>query len=114
MATHDFEVDIEALFNAAKKSAEVVQLKKDKDVEDYVPREDDVANTILWDAVAEFKDRWERGTNDMTDDLEEVAGRLGKVATNYSEYSEESEKKMATVKSVMDGLSTERIIGGGE
>ncbi len=35
MPSYDFEVDLESLVNAAQKTAEVIQLKKDNDVEDY-------------------------------------------------------------------------------
>ena len=44
MPSYDFEVDLESLVNAAQKTAEVIQLKKDNDVEDYVPTLKAVSN----------------------------------------------------------------------
>ena len=39
----------------------------------------------VWDAVDEFKNRWEEGVNNLCQDVEEMAGRLGKIAMNYYE-----------------------------
>ena len=86
MPSYDFEVDLESLVKAAQGAADTIQLFKDKDVEDLVPTEDDLGSDVLWGAVEEFKDRWERGTKDMANDIEEVAGRLGKVAMTYAEF----------------------------
>ena len=86
MPAYDFEVDLESLVKAAQGAADTIQLFKDEDVEDLVPAEGDLGSDVVWDAVAEFKDRWERGTKDMADDIEEVAGRLGKVAMTYAEF----------------------------
>ena len=111
MSSHDFEVDLDSLINGAKKAAEIVQLKKDKDVEDYVPTEDALATVVVWDAVDEFQDRWERTINSMTEDIEEVAGRLGKVASNYAEYNSSAEEEMNTVKSAAESLPTSPLMG---
>ena len=37
------------------------------------------------DALDEFKNRWEEGVNNLCQDVEEMAGRLGKIAMNYFE-----------------------------
>jgi hypothetical protein len=83
MPSYDFEVDLQSLGKAAQGLAETVQLFKDKDVEDLVPSEDDLGSEIVWDAVDEFKNRWEEGVNNLCKDVEEMAGRIGKIAMNY-------------------------------
>lgn len=85
MPSYDFEVDLQSLGKAAQGLAETVQLFKDKDVEDLVPSEDDLGSEIVWDAVDEFKNRWEEGVNNLCKDVEEMAGRIGKIAMNYYE-----------------------------
>ena len=85
MPSYDFEVDLESIGKAAQGLAETVQLFKDKDVEDLVPTEDDLGSSVVWDAVDEFKNRWEEGVNNLCKDVEEMAGRLGKIAMNYYE-----------------------------
>lgn len=105
MPSYDFEVDLQALVKAAQGTAESVQLMKDKDVEDFVPTESACGSSVVWDAVAEFKDRWERGLNDMVGDVEEVSGRLGKVAMTYAEFDQGGHDALAalvpTIQSVV-------------
>jgi hypothetical protein len=85
MPSYDFEVDLQSLGKAAQGLAETVQLFKDKDVEDLVPSEEDLGSEAVWDAVDEFKSRWEEGVNNLCKDVEEMAGRIGKIAMNYYE-----------------------------
>lgn len=86
MPSYDFEVDLQSLVQAAQGLSETVQLFKDKDVEDLVPTEESLGHDAVWGAVAEFKDRWERGMNNLVEDVEEMSGRLGKVAMNYADF----------------------------
>ncbi len=85
MPSYDFEVDLQSLGKAAQGLAETVQLFKDKDVEDLVPSEEDLGSEVVWDAVDEFRNRWEEGVNNLCKDVEEMAGRIGKIAMNYYE-----------------------------
>ncbi|MFW6772948.1 hypothetical protein ACOACO_01595 [Nocardioides sp. CPCC 205120] len=85
MPSYDYEVDLPSLAEAAQGLAETVQLFKDKDVEDLVPSRDAIGHDGLWDAVDEFKGRWEEGMNNLCQDVEEMAGRLGKITMNYAE-----------------------------
>lgn len=85
MADYDFEVDLPSLGRAAQGLSETVQLFKDKDVEDLVPSRADLGSDVVWSAVDEFKNRWEEGINHLCQDVEEMAGRLGKIAMNYYE-----------------------------
>ena len=86
MPSYDFEVDLKSLVSAAKKTAEVIQLKKDKDVEDYVPTESALGHAKLQESVNDFQDRWERAINSMTKDLEEISARLSKEAYSQTAW----------------------------
>ena len=108
MPSYDFEVDLESLVAAAKGTIDTVQLFKDKDVEDLVPTEGDVANGTVWDAVDEFKDRWERGMNNLVGDIEEAGGRLGKIASNYAKFDSEGKAKLGGVAGELHGF---RLMG---
>ncbi|MDQ4114586.1 hypothetical protein [Nocardioides sp. NPDC127503] len=111
MASYDFEVDLESLAKAAQGLAETVQLFKDKDVEDLVPSEDACGSEEVWGAVEEFKDRWERGMNNLCEDVGEMSGRIGKIAMNYFELNETGKTEMDKAKSAATDLT---ITGGGK
>ena len=98
MPSYDFEVDLQALVGAAQGVAETVQLFKDKDVEDLVPSKDDVGHDAVWDAVDEFKNRWEEGVNNLCQDVEEMAGRLSKIAMNYFETDKAGYDALSALK----------------
>lgn len=85
MPSYDFEVDLQSMGKAAQGLNDTLKLFKDKDVDDLVPSEDDLGSDVVWDAVDEFKNRWEEGVNNLCQDVEEMAGRLGKIAMNYFE-----------------------------
>lgn len=97
MPSYDFEVDLQALMQAAEGTAETIQAMRENDVEDFVPTEGMVGHPAVWDAVREFKDRWERGINDMVADVEEVSGRLGKVANTYATFDAEGYQAFNTL-----------------
>ncbi|GAA1914099.1 WXG100 family type VII secretion target [Nocardioides hwasunensis] len=85
MPSYDYEVDLESMGKAAQGLNDTVKLFKDKDVEDLVPSRDDVGSDVVWDALDEFQGRWEEGMNNLCKDVEEMSGRLGKIAMNYFE-----------------------------
>ena len=105
MPSYDFEVDLESLVAAAKGAVETVELFKDKDVEDLVPTEDDLGSDVVWDAVDEFKDRWERGMNNLVEDIEEAGSRLAKIASNYAKFDQEGHAKLTGVAGDLAGFS---------
>ena len=80
MPSYDFAVDLEALGKAAQATADAVTSVKDHDISDFVPGEAALGSAVVWSAVDEFQERWERGVNDMVRDIEECSGRIGKVA----------------------------------
>lgn len=102
---HDFEVDLEAMANAAKGIADTSKLFKDKDVSDLIPGEGAVGSGVVWDALDEFQDRWERGTKNMVEDVQEAGGRLGKITMNYLEYEQSASKLLAPLEGEFGGLT---------
>lgn len=108
MPSYDFEVDLESLVAAAQGMVDTVQLFKDKDVEDLVPTEGDLGSDVVWGAVEEFKDRWERGMNNLKDDMEEAAGRLAKIASNYARFDQEGHDKLSGAAADLSGF---RLMG---
>ena len=101
MASYDFEVDLQSMGKAAQGLNDSVSLFKDKDVEDLVPSKDDVGHDAVWDAVDEFKNRWEEGVNNLRQDVEEMAGRLGKIAMNYFETDKAGQDALKTLTSTI-------------
>lgn len=97
MADYDFEVDLQSLGKAAQGLSETVQLFRDKDVEDLVPTEGDLGSDVVWSAVDEFKNRWEEGVNNLCQDVDEMAGRLGKIAMNYYDVDQSGFDGLHTV-----------------
>ena len=104
MARHDFDVDIQALANAAKGIADAAKLFKDKDVVDLLPSSSDVGDAGLSSAIDEFQDRWERGTKNMVEDAQEAGGRLGKIAMNFIAYEQEAAKPFTALQSDIASL----------
>ena len=101
MASYDFEVDLQGMGKAAQGLSETVQLFKDKDVDDLVPTEGDVGHEAVWGAVDEFQNRWEEGVNNLCHDVEEMAGRLGKIAMNYYETDKAGYDSLSALKSTI-------------
>lgn len=101
MASYDFEVDLQSMGQAAQGLNDTVKLFKDKDVEDLVPSKDDVGHDAVWDAVDEFKNRWEEGVNNLCHDVEEMAGRLGKIAMNYYETDKAGQDALKALTSTI-------------
>lgn len=98
MPSYDYEVDLESMGKAAQGLNETVQLFKDKDVEDLVPTKDDVGSDVVWGALDEFQGRWEEGVNNLCQDVEEMAGRLGKIAMNYFETDKAGYDALSALK----------------
>ena len=97
MTSYDFGVDLPRLVEAAQGIAETIQTFRDSDVEDLVPSEGDLGSGEVWSVVEEFKDRWEEGMNNLCHDVEEMAGRIGKIAMNYAELDSTGRDTMSTV-----------------
>ena len=74
------------------------------DVVDLVPTETDLGSDVVWSAVGEFKDRWERGMNNLVGDVQELSGRLGKVVMNYAELDQNGTTTFDGVAAELRGL----------
>ena len=108
MPSYDYEVDLESMGQAAQGLSESVQLFKDKDVEDLVPSEDDLGSDVVWEAVDEFQERWERGMNNLVEDIQEAGSRLAKIASNYAKFDQEGNKTLTAAAGDLSGL---RVMG---
>lgn len=109
MASYDFEVDLQSLGQAAQGLADTVELFKQKDVEDLVPTESDLGSDVVWSAVNEFKNRWEEGVNNLCQDVEEMSGRLGKIAMNYHESDTAG---LEAMRKVAGQVAEVKVMGG--
>jgi hypothetical protein len=107
--SYDFEVDLPSMVKAAQGLSETIELFKDKDVEDLVPSEGDLGSAVVWGSVEEFKDRWEEGINNLAHDVEEMSGRLGRIAMNYAELDQRGHELLM---GVAGRVSVVRMLGG--
>ena len=105
MAGQDFEVDHETLKTTAQQIAETTQPTRGTSINSCVPAGQDLANDGLARVVDEFRDRWERATTSMTEDVDEMAKRIEGIAANYATYEAVVEKKVNALKGAMDSLS---------
>lgn len=113
MPSHDFAVDLQSLIKAAQSAADAIKAKKDEDVSDWVPSESACGHDAVWNAVDSFQDRWDRGMNDMVNDVEEVAGRLGKVAMTYAEFDSKGAEALKSAAAAVTGLAAPPTLGQG-
>ena len=105
MPSYDFEVDLQSMGRAAQGLNEAVQLFKDKDVEDLLPGRGEVGHEVVWGALEEFQGRWEEGVNNLCHDVEEMAGRLGKIAMNYYETDKAGYDALAALRSTIASVT---------
>ncbi|MFC6287287.1 WXG100 family type VII secretion target [Nocardioides sp. GCM10027113] len=108
MPSYDYEVDLQSLAAAASGLNDSVQLMRDHDVEDLVPGEADLGSAVVWAAVEEFRNRWEEGLNNLVHDVEEMAGRLGRIAMNYHEADQRGYESLHAVAGRLADL---RVMG---
>jgi len=112
MAGQDFEVDHETLKTTAQQIAETTQGAKGTSMSSCVPAGQDLANDGLARAVDEFRDRWERATASMIEDVDEMAKRVEGIAVRYATYESVVGKKVNALKGAMDSLSGAPLMGG--
>lgn len=108
MALSGFRVELDALITAAEGIVAAVQQFKDEDVNDLLPVRSAAGSDDLAAALDEFEDRWERGVNNLMQDVAEIGGRLGETVMEYLE----AERRVATRFAALDE-QTERIEDGG-
>ena len=110
MAGQDFEVDHGALKAAAQQIAETTQLTRGASISGSLPAGQDLANDGLARAVDEFRDRWERATTSMIEDVDEMAKHVEGIAVKYATYESAVEKKVNALKGAMDSGGS--LMGG--
>jgi hypothetical protein len=103
---YEFGVDFESLMTAASGLNDTIEALKKKDVEDFVPTSAMLGSEEVWSAVEEFKDRWEEGLNNLSEDVSNMAGTLGQVAGNYATLDSDGADLMK------GALAAVRDIGG--
>lgn len=103
MPSYDFAVDLESVVAAAQHISESIETFKEDDVADLVPTSAALGNEQVAGAVAEFTSRWEEGINNLMRDVEEMAGRLGKVAMNYVEFDSTGYERLSGVAATDGG-----------
>ena len=112
MAGQDFEVDHGALKAVAQQIGETTQGAKGTSIGGCVPAGQDLANDGLAKAVDEFRDRWERATASMIEDVGEMAKRVEGIAVRYATYESVVGQKVNALKGAMDSLSGVPLMGG--
>ena len=110
MAGQDFEVDHETLKTTAQQIAETTQLTRGASISGSLPAGQDLANDGLAKAVDEFRDRWERATTSMIEDVGEMAKRVEGIAVRYATYESVVGKKVNALKGAMDSGGS--LMGG--
>ena len=110
MAGQDFEVDHGALKTVAQQIAETTQGAKGTSIGGCVPAGQDLANDGLAKVVDEFRDRWERATASMIEDVDEMAKRVEGIAVRYAMYESVVGKKVNALKGAMDSGGS--LMGG--
>lgn len=80
VTSHDREVDHQQLGKAAQRLVDLVRLVRQEDLAGLVPGRDDLGHPVVWSAVGEFAHRWETGVDHLCRDVEEIAGRVGRIA----------------------------------
>ena len=69
----DFKVDVEAMSSFVQSLSSFEEAAKEYDVEDWVPNSGMLENPEVWERTNAFQDTWEKGTNDLRDEIK--AGR---------------------------------------
>ncbi len=62
-----------------------------------------MGHEAVWDALDEFQGRWE-GVNNLCQDVEEMAGRLGKIAMNYFETDKAGQESLSALKGTIAAI----------
>lgn len=83
-----FRVDLSALTKASEGVDETLNSIAKKRVRDIVSPAEAFGHARLATTVAEFTDRWDQGVTNLTQDGQEIAGRLAHCAQVYRETDE--------------------------
>ena len=109
----DFEVDLEAMSSFVQSLSSFEEVAKPYDVEDWVPNSGMLENSDVWDRTNAFQDTWEKGLNDLRDDISKANSAISGAVGAYAEYMEQAKAHMATVEQAAAELSQAPVVGSG-
>lgn len=84
----DFKVDLEAMSSFVESLSSFEEAAKEYDVEDWVPNSGMLEHPEVWDRTNAFQDTWEKGTNDLRDEIKAASSAVSGALGAYSEYME--------------------------
>lgn len=109
----DFEVDLEAMSSFVQSLDSFEKAAKPYDVEDWVPNSGMLENSDLWDRTNAFQDTWEKGLNDLRDDISKASSAVSGALEAYAEYMEQAKVHMREVTKAAAYLSPFPAVGSG-
>ena len=109
----DFEVDLEALSSFVESLSSFEEAATNYDVEDWVPNSGMLENPDVWDKTNAFQDTWEKGLNDLRDEVKAARGAAGGALGAYAEYMEQAKEHMAKVEKAAAELEQSPVVGSG-
>lgn len=109
----DFKVDMEAMSSFVQSLSSFEEAAKEYDVEDWAPNSGMLENPDVWDRTDAFQDTWEKGTNDLRDEIKAASSAVSGALGAYSEYMEKAKEYMATVEQAANALGQSPVVGSG-
>ena len=109
----DFKVDMEAMSSFVQSLSSFEEAAKEYDVEDWVPNSGMLENPDVWDRTDAFQDTWEKGTNDLRDEIKAASSAVSGALGAYSEYMEKAKEHMAKVEQAANALGQSPFVGSG-
>ena len=109
----EFKVDLEAMAALVESLNSFEEKMKEYDVEDWVPNSGMLENPDVWDPTNAFQDTWEKGTNDLREEIKAASSAVSGALGAYSEYMEKAKEHMATVETAANALGQSPVVGSG-
>lgn len=109
----DFKVDLQAMSSFVESLSSFEEAAKEYDVEDWVPNSGMLENPEVWDRTNAFQDTWEKGTNDLRDEIKAASSAVSGALGAYAEYMDKSKEHMAKVEQAAQALGQSPVVGSG-
>lgn len=109
----DFKVDVEAMSSFVQSLSSFEEAAKEYDVEDWVPNSGMLENPEVWERTNAFQDTWEKGTNDLRDEIKAAPSAVSGALGAYSEYMDKAKEYMTTVQTAAEALGQSPVVGSG-
>ena len=104
----DFKVDLQAMSSFVESLSSFEEAAKEYDVEDWVPN-----SGMLENRTNAFQDTWEKGTNDLRDEIKAASSAVSGALGAYAEYMDKSKEHMAKVEQAAQALGQSPVVGSG-